>query len=102
MYLPADFICPEIQGLLFYPTARCFRAERRASGMCVLFLCRFAPFPHSVEGEFLIFEGGEAYMDKKIGIIGIVIEELTCAEQVNAVLHEYAGLIVGRMGLPYR
>ncbi|MGE4484881.1 MAG: TM1266 family iron-only hydrogenase system putative regulator [Oscillospiraceae bacterium] len=41
-------------------------------------------------------------MDKKIGIIGIVIEELTCAEQVNAVLHEYAGLIVGRMGLPYR
>ena len=41
-------------------------------------------------------------MDKKIGIIGIVIEELSCAEHVNAVLHEYAGLIVGRMGLPYR
>ena len=41
-------------------------------------------------------------MDKRIGIVGIVIEDLTCVERVNTVLHEYAGLIVGRMGLPYR
>jgi putative iron-only hydrogenase system regulator len=41
-------------------------------------------------------------MDKRIGIVGIVIEDLSCAERVNAVLHEYAGLIVGRMGIPYR
>ncbi|MDX9871038.1 MAG: iron-only hydrogenase system regulator [Clostridia bacterium] len=41
-------------------------------------------------------------MDKRIGIIGIVVENLEAAEQINAVLHEYAGLIVGRMGLPYR
>lgn len=41
-------------------------------------------------------------MDKRIGIVGIVIEDFTCVERVNAILHEYAGLIVGRMGLPYR
>ncbi|MGD9154923.1 MAG: iron-only hydrogenase system regulator, partial [Bacillota bacterium] len=35
-------------------------------------------------------------------IVGIVIEDLSCAERVNAVLHEYSGLIVGRMGIPYR
>lgn len=41
-------------------------------------------------------------MEKRIGIIGIVIEDLSCVESVNAILHEYAGLIVGRMGIPYR
>lgn len=41
-------------------------------------------------------------MDKRIGIIGIVVEDMSCVERVNAVLHEYAGLIVGRMGIPYR
>jgi putative iron-only hydrogenase system regulator len=41
-------------------------------------------------------------MDKRIGIVGIVIEDFSCVERVNSVLHEYAGLIVGRMGLPYR
>ncbi len=40
-------------------------------------------------------------MDKRIGIVGIVIEDSSCVERVNAILHEYAGLIVGRMGLPY-
>jgi putative iron-only hydrogenase system regulator len=41
-------------------------------------------------------------VDKRIGIVGIVIEDFTCVERVNTILHEYAGLIVGRMGLPYR
>ena len=41
-------------------------------------------------------------MEKRIGIVGIVIEDFTCVERVNTILHEYAGLIVGRMGLPYR
>ena len=41
-------------------------------------------------------------MDKRIGIIGIVIENLSCTEPINAVLHEYAELIIGRMGVPYR
>ena len=41
-------------------------------------------------------------MDKRIGIIGIVIEDFTCVERINTILHEFAGLIVGRMGLPYR
>ncbi len=41
-------------------------------------------------------------MDKRIGIIGIVIEDITCVDKVNAILHEYSKLIIGRMGLPYR
>jgi len=41
-------------------------------------------------------------MDKRIGIIGIVVEDLSSAERVNAILHDHANLIVGRMGIPYR
>jgi putative iron-only hydrogenase system regulator len=41
-------------------------------------------------------------VDKRIGIIGIVIEDLSCVECVNTILHEYSGLIVARMGIPYR
>jgi putative iron-only hydrogenase system regulator len=41
-------------------------------------------------------------MKPRIGIVGIVVENLECAERVNSVLHEFAKLIVGRMGIPYR
>lgn len=41
-------------------------------------------------------------MDKRIGVVGIVVEELESANAVNSILHEYAQIIVGRMGIPYR
>jgi putative iron-only hydrogenase system regulator len=41
-------------------------------------------------------------MEKRIGIVGIVIEDTACTERVNGVLHEHANLIIGRMGIPYR
>lgn len=41
-------------------------------------------------------------MEKRIGIVGIVIEDLECTERVNAILHEHGRLIIGRMGIPYR
>ncbi|NLU10409.1 MAG: CopG family transcriptional regulator [Tepidanaerobacter acetatoxydans] len=41
-------------------------------------------------------------MDKRIGVVGIVVEDLESANAVNSILHEYAQIIVGRMGIPYR
>jgi putative iron-only hydrogenase system regulator len=41
-------------------------------------------------------------MQKRLGVVGIVVENLAAAEEVNAVLHEFAKVIVGRMGIPYR
>ncbi|MBM7869068.1 putative iron-only hydrogenase system regulator [Clostridium pascui] len=41
-------------------------------------------------------------MDKRIGVVGIVVEELESAENVNSTLHEFANIIVGRLGIPYR
>ena len=41
-------------------------------------------------------------MTKRLGVVGIVIEDLSAAEEVNAVLHTFAQVVVGRMGIPYR
>jgi len=41
-------------------------------------------------------------MQNRLGVVGIVVEDGSAAEEINAILHEYAGIIVGRMGIPYR
>jgi len=41
-------------------------------------------------------------MKKRLGVVGIVVEDLSAAPEVNAILHDAAPLIVGRMGIPYR
>ena len=41
-------------------------------------------------------------MMKRIGVVGIVIEDIIYAKEVNSILHEYANIIVGRMGIPYK
>lgn len=40
-------------------------------------------------------------MEKRISVISIIVYEREQAAKVNAVLHEYADYIIGRMGLPY-
>lgn len=41
-------------------------------------------------------------MEKRIGVVGIVVEDMTVVSKINSVLHEHADLILGRMGVPYR
>lgn len=41
-------------------------------------------------------------MDNRIGVIGIVIEDLTHIIEVNDILHQYGSIIIGRMGIPYK
>lgn len=41
-------------------------------------------------------------MEKRIAVIGIIVEDINSAEHLNSVLHDYGEFIVGRMGLPYR
>ena len=40
--------------------------------------------------------------EKRIGVIGIVIEDLEQVPVINDILHHYKNIIVGRLGLPYR
>ena len=41
-------------------------------------------------------------MEKRIAILGIIVEESESAMEVNDLLHEYREHIIGRMGMPYR
>ncbi|MCT4583872.1 MAG: iron-only hydrogenase system regulator [Peptostreptococcaceae bacterium] len=41
-------------------------------------------------------------MQNRIGVIGIVIENLDAVQSVNYILHEHSDIIVGRMGIPYK
>jgi len=41
-------------------------------------------------------------MHKRLGVAGIVIEDTAVVPEVNAILHDFADIIVGRMGIPYR
>lgn len=40
--------------------------------------------------------------EKRLAILGIFVRELSNSDAVNALLHEYGGYIVGRLGVPYR
>ncbi|MDO4399394.1 MAG: iron-only hydrogenase system regulator [Coriobacteriia bacterium] len=41
-------------------------------------------------------------METRVAVMGIIVENTDSAEELNAVLHEYAPFIIGRMGIPYR
>ena len=41
-------------------------------------------------------------MEKRIGVVGIVVENTENASRVNDILHFFANIIVGRMGIPYK
>lgn len=47
-----------------------------------------------------LFFGG--YMEKRVGVVGIVVDNYDSTEKVNSILHDFSHLIVGRMGIPYR
>lgn len=41
-------------------------------------------------------------MNKRVGVVGIVVEDLESSTRVNEVLHDYSHIIIGRMGVPYK
>ncbi len=41
-------------------------------------------------------------MEKRIAVIGIIVENKESVEKLNSLLHEFGEYIVGRMGLPYK
>lgn len=41
-------------------------------------------------------------METRVAVMGIIVENTSSIERLNALLHEYGGFIIGRMGIPYR
>ena len=42
------------------------------------------------------------HMETRVAVIGVIVEDPDSAERLNAILHESARYILGRMGIPYR
>jgi putative iron-only hydrogenase system regulator len=42
------------------------------------------------------------FVESRIAVVSIIIEDTSVSPAVNALLHDFADYIVGRMGLPYR
>ena len=45
---------------------------------------------------------GEGEMETRVAIISIIVDNPESVEELNALLHEYARYVIGRMGIPYR
>lgn len=41
-------------------------------------------------------------MEKRIAVIGVIVENPESVEKLNSLLHAFSDNIIGRMGLPYR
>ena len=41
-------------------------------------------------------------MEKRLGVVGIVVEDNGVSDEINNLLHQYSGIIAGRLGLPYK
>ena len=41
-------------------------------------------------------------METRVAVMGIIVEESSAVESLNALLHQYADYIIGRMGIPYK
>lgn len=51
---------------------------------------------------FLNLERVVLFMETRIAILGIIVENMDSVSEVNELLHEYNKHIIGRMGMPYR
>lgn len=41
-------------------------------------------------------------METRLAVMAIIVESPEAVEPLNALLHSYASMVVGRMGIPYR
>ena len=45
----------------------------------------------------------EVFMsENRVAIVSIIVTDLSAAENLNSVLHEFGDYIIGRMGIPYK
>ncbi len=51
---------------------------------------------------FLFWIKEVVFVETRVALMGIIVEEPERAAEVNELLHRYSEYVVGRMGVPYR
>ena len=41
-------------------------------------------------------------METRVAVMSIIVKDSDGVEKLNAILHDYAEYVIGRMGVPYR
>lgn len=41
-------------------------------------------------------------MESRVALIAVIVENLASVEGLNAIIHEYRDIVIGRMGIPYK
>lgn len=41
-------------------------------------------------------------MGNRLAVVALIISDADAVEKVNALLHDFSGYIIGRLGLPYK
>ena len=67
----------------------------------VILICLFTWITAPFAGRSFCMEGGN-FMETRIALLAIIVEDPDSVEQLNALLHDYSAYIIGRMGIPYR
>lgn len=44
----------------------------------------------------------ESSLETRVASIALIVENPVAVDRLNSILHDYAEVIIGRMGLPYR
>ena len=63
------------------------------------FCCRAFGFENLSGRYFCVME---VFMETRVAVMSIIVENSESAEALNHILHEYGQYIIGRMGIPYR
>lgn len=58
-----------------------------------------SPLRFSGSGRFCL---KEIFMETRVAVIGIIVEDMSSVSQLNSMLSEFGQYIIGRMGLPYQ
>lgn len=40
--------------------------------------------------------------ETRVAVLGIIVENMASVEALNAIVHDYRDIVLGRMGIPYR
>lgn len=56
----------------------------------------------AASSDAVFFDERNDFMETRVAVMGIIVENSDSVESLNSLLHEYAEYIIGRMGLPYK
>ena len=79
-----------------------FRAREAGAVVVSRWRRGFFIWPRILRREVLLCGKEVVFVETRVALMGIIVEEPERAAEVNELLHRYSEYVIGRMGVPYR